>query len=125
MRAALDGFVSRTGSAGSSEPPYSVLFKKTVKGGPSPASYALGTLVTRNMPLLRMLSLLAIIFIATYVLAQNHECRCLGGMNPTKWHEDLAVLREQMPKKHGNLFHSISREQYELALTISSGASLR
>ena len=36
-------------------------------------------------------------------------------MNPTKWHEDLAVLREQMPKKHGNLFHSISREQYELA----------
>ena len=53
--------------------------------------------------------------IAPFVLAQNCDCPCLGGMNPTKWHEDLAVLREQMPKKHGNLFHSISREQYELA----------
>ena len=69
----------------------------------------------RNMPSINRLSLLAIIFVATFVLAQNRDCPCLGEMNPTRWHEDLAVLREQMPKKHGNLFHSLSREQYELA----------
>ena len=67
------------------------------------------------MPLLKILLLLAIIFVAKCVLAQDREGPCLGEMNPAKWHEDLAVLREQMPKKHGNLFHSISREQYELA----------
>ena len=67
------------------------------------------------MPFIKMLSLLAIIFVATYAFAQNRDCPCLGVMNPTKWHEDLAVLREQMPKKHGNIFHSLSREQYEFA----------
>jgi len=85
------------------------------KGGPLAASYALGTLVSRNVPLMKILSLLAMIFVATFVLAQNHDYPGSGGMNPTKWHEDLAILREQMAKKHGNLFHTISREQYELA----------
>jgi hypothetical protein len=39
-----------------------------------------------------------------------------GGMDATKWHEDLAVLREQMPKTHANLFHTMTREQFEGAL---------
>ncbi len=34
----------------------------------------------------------------------------------TKWREDLAVLREQMPKKHGNLFHTMTRAQFDGAL---------
>ena len=40
----------------------------------------------------------------------------LAGMDATKWHQDLAVLREQMPKVHGNLFHTMSREQFYGAL---------
>ena len=30
-----------------------------------------------------------------------------------RWREDLAVLREQMPKSHGNLFHTMTRAQFE------------
>ena len=37
-------------------------------------------------------------------------------LDETKWREDLAVLREQMPKNHGNLFHTMSRAQFEGAL---------
>ncbi len=37
-------------------------------------------------------------------------------MDATRWREDLAVLREQMPKVHGNLFHTMSREQFDSAL---------
>jgi hypothetical protein len=38
------------------------------------------------------------------------------GMDSTKWHEDLATLREQMPKCHGNLFHTMTRTQFGDAL---------
>ena len=38
------------------------------------------------------------------------------GLDATKWREDLTVLREQMPKNHGNLFHTMSRAQFEGAL---------
>ena len=34
----------------------------------------------------------------------------------TKWREDLAMLREQMPKTHGNLFHTMTRQQFDGAL---------
>jgi hypothetical protein len=36
--------------------------------------------------------------------------------NVMKWREDLAFYREQMPKKHGNLFHSMTREQFNAAI---------
>ncbi|HEY4355739.1 MAG TPA: hypothetical protein VGN16_08340 [Acidobacteriaceae bacterium] len=44
-----------------------------------------------------------------------------GAQNPNaldaaKWKEDLAVLREQMPRIHGNLFHSMTREQFHDAI---------
>ena len=32
-----------------------------------------------------------------------------------KWRADLAVLREQMPKNHGNLYHTMTRAQFEAA----------
>ena len=32
-----------------------------------------------------------------------------------KWRADLAVLREQMPKNHGNLFHTMTRVQFDAA----------
>jgi hypothetical protein len=38
------------------------------------------------------------------------------GMDVTKWREDLAILREQMPKTHGNLFHTMTRPQFDAAL---------
>jgi hypothetical protein len=32
------------------------------------------------------------------------------------WREDLAVCRDQLPKRHGNLFHSLTREEFHAAL---------
>ncbi len=43
-------------------------------------------------------------------------------MDVTKWREDLAVLREQMPKTHGNLFHTMSRRQFDDALDSLEGS---
>jgi hypothetical protein len=34
-------------------------------------------------------------------------------MDAEKWGEDLAVFREQMPKIHGNLFHTMTRQQFK------------
>ena len=39
-----------------------------------------------------------------------------------RWREDLAVLREQMPRSHGNLFHTMTRAQFEGALDALEGA---
>jgi hypothetical protein len=33
-----------------------------------------------------------------------------------RWREDLAFYREQMPKKHGNLFHAMTREQFNASI---------
>src|SRR5438552_6010195 len=33
-----------------------------------------------------------------------------------RWHEDLAVLRKEMPARHANLFHSMTRAQFDSAL---------
>lgn len=44
------------------------------------------------------------------------------GMDATKWREDIAVLREQMPKTHANLFHSMTREQFAGALDALEGS---
>ena len=40
----------------------------------------------------------------------------------TKWREDLAILREQMPKNHGNLFHTMTRAQFDGAFDALEGA---
>ncbi|HUL18889.1 MAG TPA: hypothetical protein VLV29_06425 [Steroidobacteraceae bacterium] len=44
------------------------------------------------------------------------------GPQVRKWREDLAVLREQMPKSHGNLFHTMTRAQFDGALDALEGA---
>ena len=41
-------------------------------------------------------------------------------LDPTevqRWHADLAFLRTEMPARHANLFHAMSREQFDSALT--------
>jgi hypothetical protein len=39
-------------------------------------------------------------------------------MTAAKWSEDLAVYRAQMPKIHGNLFHTMTQEQFRTALDV-------
>ena len=31
----------------------------------------------------------------------------------TKWREDVALLRAQLPKNHANLFHTLTRAQFD------------
>src|SRR5688572_29579572 len=35
-----------------------------------------------------------------------------------QWREDLAYLALELPRRHENLFHTISREQFDSALTV-------
>src|SRR2546429_3870352 len=37
-------------------------------------------------------------------------------LSKAQWHEDLQYLARELPKRHKNLFHSISREQVERAV---------
>jgi hypothetical protein len=37
-------------------------------------------------------------------------------MDAEKWHEDLAIFREQMPKIHGDLFHTMTPQQFNDAI---------
>ena len=43
----------------------------------------------------------------SYVLSQSKE----------KWHEDLRFVAVELPKRHKNAFHTVSREQFEKAVT--------
>ena len=61
----------------------------------------------KKVPLLLLLVALAVRGVAT---------EPQDGMDASKWHEDLAILREQMPENHGNLFHAMTREQFNGAL---------
>ena len=54
-------------------------------------------------------------------LAESAGAEPQGGMDVTKWHEDLAILREQMPRNHGNLFHTMTREQFDRAFDALEG----
>jgi len=39
-----------------------------------------------------------------------------NALDTTKWREDLAVFREQMPKTHADLFHTMTREQFNASV---------
>jgi hypothetical protein len=64
------------------------------------------------------------------LLAVLFACPAGAGAEPdpqdsidvTRWREDLAVLREQMPKRHGNLFHTLTRPQFDAQIDALEGA---
>lgn len=37
-------------------------------------------------------------------------------LNKAQWHQDLQYLARELPKRHKNLFHTVSREQFERAV---------
>jgi hypothetical protein len=36
-----------------------------------------------------------------------------SSLTPKQWHEDLAFLARELPRRHANAFHSLSREKFE------------
>jgi hypothetical protein len=68
--------------------------------------------VTRRLPKI----------VATVLLLVAHPAaaqapRLLDTANVRRWREDLAVLRTEMPARHPNLFHSMTRPQFDSALS--------
>src|SRR5581483_10764434 len=59
---------------------------------------------------------LMIAAVAVHAPAQETAAQRIGAMTTAKWREDLAVYREQMPETHGNLFHTMTREQFNRSL---------
>ncbi|HEX8495016.1 MAG TPA: tetratricopeptide repeat protein [Pyrinomonadaceae bacterium] len=55
---------------------------------------------------------------STPLLAQssNHSGTPLGATEIEKWRQDLRYLAAEMPRQHRNLFHSMTREQFESAV---------
>ncbi len=63
----------------------------------------------------------AIFCLALFVsplLAQNSVtgAAVISAAEAEKWREDLRFMAEEMPKRHRNLFHAMTREQYETAV---------
>jgi hypothetical protein len=72
------------------------------------------------------LFLSAIFCLAIFVgplLAQNSMkgASVISAAEAEKWREDLRFLAEEMPKRHRNLFHAMTREQYETAVKSLNG----
>lgn len=58
--------------------------------------------------------LMAILFFVQNAFAQSSAD--FAKMTPEKWREDLQFLAREFPKRHRNLFHTISRENFESAV---------
>jgi tetratricopeptide (TPR) repeat protein len=69
---------------------------------------------------IRLLSgaILCLALFAIPLVAQNNKSVAAGisAAEAEKWREDLRHLAAEMPKRHRNLFHSMTREQFETAV---------
>ncbi len=75
--------------------------------------------MTKTISLLLRASLL-VTLLATPLLAQtnnsSHVVAPLSATEIEKWREDLRYMAAEMPKRHRNLFHAMTREQFESAV---------
>jgi len=56
----------------------------------------------------RLLCLALVLASALPLLAYQRDAESAG-----RWHEDLAYFRRELPKRHINAFHDLSREDFE------------
>jgi hypothetical protein len=63
-------------------------------------------------------AILCLAFLTLPLLAQNSKSVIAGisAAEAEKWREDLRYLAEEMPKRHRNLFHTMTREQFAAAV---------
>jgi hypothetical protein len=64
--------------------------------------------------------LVAVLFVGTSALLTNplraQTSTTLDTADVRRWREDLTFLRKEMPAHHTNLFHEMSRAQFDSAL---------
>ena len=61
-------------------------------------------------------SALLLFFVALPALPVSAQIRTLDSTDVRGWRQDLALLRTEMPARHANLFHQMTRSQFDSAL---------
>ena len=61
--------------------------------------------------------ILALILVNSVVLTQGQSLAPVSADDAQKWRADLHFLSVEMPKRHKNLFHSMTREQFDAAVS--------
>ncbi|HKQ99591.1 MAG TPA: hypothetical protein VJT09_02895, partial [Pyrinomonadaceae bacterium] len=63
-------------------------------------------------------AIFCLILFAAPLVAQNVRSVAAGisAAEAEKWREDLRYLAEEMPRRHRNLFHAVTREQFDTAV---------
>src|ERR1700693_207404 len=69
-------------------------------------------------PLVPILALILVSFVA---LAQGQSLASVSADDAQRWRADLRFLSLEMPKRHKNLFHSVTREQFDAAISRLDG----
>jgi hypothetical protein len=59
---------------------------------------------------------LACLFVHTAAAQSGFSMNKVDQAEATRWREDLRYMAEQMPKLHNNLFHTMTREQFDAAV---------
>ena len=68
------------------------------------------------MPTRLLISTLAMAVVVTTGVAAPQKEASVPTLSKAQWGSDLQYLAEQLPKRHKNLFHHVTREQFERAV---------
>lgn len=83
-------------------------------------THSQGRTIEKSMTIKFLLGvLLCASLFSGYAFAQSNDRRgtlTLDKAEAEKWREDLRYMAEEMPKRHNNLFHTMTREQFETAV---------
>jgi hypothetical protein len=64
-----------------------------------------------------LIPILALILSSSATRVQGESLRPVSADDAHKWRDDLHYLSVEMPKRHKNLFHSMTREQFDAAVS--------
>lgn len=73
-------------------------------------------MTTINTFFIAMLLCAGVISHAAYAQSGQKTASAVDKAQAEKWREDLRYMAEQLPKTHNNLFHTMTREQFETAV---------
>lgn len=69
-----------------------------------------------NRTTLLIASLICFFIINSAIAVFGQQRQTLSPEDAKLWREDLRFLAEELPKRHANLFHTMTREQFETAV---------
>lgn len=72
-----------------------------------------------------LILILALILSGFVTLVQGQSLAPVSADDAQKWRVDLHYLSVEMPKRHNNLFHSMTREQFDSLLAAQGQSDVR